>query len=64
MKYSEASGMTKEELTLKIKEEKEALRSLKFAHAITPVENPMKIRESKKRIAIMMTAFTEKQKEA
>ena len=45
----------------KLREKKEALGKLKFAHAISPIENPMKIRESKKVIARLQTELKAKE---
>ena len=56
-----AKGNEKEEK--KIKGEKEGLQKLRFAHAISPIENPMKIREAKRLIARLNTELASKQKE-
>ncbi len=63
MKNSEIKALSLEEIEEKIKGEREGLQKLKFAHAISPIENPMKIRESKKLIARLKTELTSKQKE-
>ena len=44
-----------------IKEQKEALFNLRFQHSINQLENPMKIVETKKTIARMLTVLREKQ---
>ena len=41
MKNSEIRSLSVEEINQKIAGEKEALQKLKFAHAISPIENPM-----------------------
>ena len=56
MKYQEISSLAPEELKEKIAAEQENLRKLKFAHAISPIENPMKIRGSRRLIAKLKTA--------
>jgi large subunit ribosomal protein L29 len=38
--------------------EQENLTRLKLAHAISPIENPMRIRENRKLIAKLETALT------
>lgn len=63
MKNSEIRALTVEELQQKIQGEKEALEKLKFAHAISPIENPMKIRESRKLIARLKTTLRQKELE-
>ena len=61
MKNSEIRALTFEELSQKIVSEKEAMQKLKFAHAISPVENPMKLRATRKMIARLKTALRQKQ---
>ncbi len=56
MKYQEINSLAPEELKEKIEAEQENLRKLKFAHTISPIENPMKIRNSKRLIAKLKTA--------
>ena len=60
MKNSEIRGLTLDELESKLAVEKDNYGKLKFAHAITPIENPMKIRESRKFIARLETELTKK----
>lgn len=55
--------MTIEELHEKIGSEKEALRKLKFAHRISAIENPMRIRETRKLIARLSTELRKKELE-
>jgi large subunit ribosomal protein L29 len=50
-----------EELNTQIATEEENLRRLKFGHAVSPIENPMKIRETKKVVARLKTALHAKQ---
>jgi len=61
MKNSEIKSLSMEELQERIVSEKENLQKLKFAHAISPIENPMKIRVAKGLIARMNTELTIKQ---
>ena len=55
MKNSELIGLNLDELINKLAVEKESYQKLKFAHAITPIENPMKIRIARKLIARIET---------
>ncbi len=64
MKNSEIRALSVEELQQKIASEKEVLQKLKFAHAISPIENPMKIRATRRLIARLYTALRQKQLEA
>ena len=61
MKNSEIRALSSEELVEKINAEESSLQKLNFAHAITPIENPMKIREAKRFIARLKTELRAKQ---
>lgn len=63
MKNSEIRALSIDELKLKIKSEKEGLQKLKFAHAVSPIENPNKIKETRKLVARLMTALATKELE-
>jgi large subunit ribosomal protein L29 len=54
-KHSEIKSLSREELAQRLKAEQENFQKLKFAHAISPIENPMKIRETRKLIARLNT---------
>ncbi|MFZ4862145.1 50S ribosomal protein L29 [Sphingobacterium sp. Mn56C] len=58
MKNSEIVGLTIEELTAKLAEEKAALNKLKFAHAVSAIENPNVLRAARKTIARISTQIT------
>lgn len=60
MKNSELRGLSLDELQNKLEVEKDNYQKLKFAHAITPIENPMKIKEARKLIARIQTEITTK----
>lgn len=55
MKKSEIQALSVEQLQQNIAVEKDRINKLKFAHAITPIENPMRIRQSRRLIAQMLT---------
>ncbi|HLO44245.1 MAG TPA: 50S ribosomal protein L29 [Leadbetterella sp.] len=57
MKKNDLSGFTADQLKQQISEEKDRLVKLKFAHAITPIENPRRITETRKNIARLSTAL-------
>jgi large subunit ribosomal protein L29 len=57
MKKNDLSGFTEEQLKQQISEENDRLVKLKFAHAITPIENPRRITETRKNIARLSTAL-------
>ncbi|WP_026999304.1 50S ribosomal protein L29 [Eisenibacter elegans] len=51
MKNEEIKALSQEELESQLRSEKERLFKLKFAHAISPIENPMQIRHVRRDIA-------------
>jgi large subunit ribosomal protein L29 len=55
MKSSEIKELSNQELLERIDNEKTALVRMKLNHAISPLENPQKIKESRKTIARLMT---------
>ncbi len=61
MKNSEIKALNFDELKQKLSSEQEAYRKLKFAHEISPVENPMKIRDTRKLIARLQTELRAKE---
>lgn len=61
MKYSEIKGLSLVELREKLGSETEALRKMKFAHQVSAIENPMKIKETRKLIARLKTELTAKE---
>ena len=63
MKNSEIRALTVDELKQKIAGEKDSFEKLRFAHAISPIENPMKLREARKLIARLNTALKQKELE-
>jgi large subunit ribosomal protein L29 len=60
MKKKDIKGLSKEDLLVKIKEETLVLNKLKFAHEVSPIENPMQIRHAKKSVARLKTALNAK----
>ena len=61
MKIKDIRTKTTEELTKELAEKKNALMNLRFQHAINQLDNPLKIVETKKDIAKIMTAIREKE---
>ena len=60
MKKEDIKSLSIEDLQEKLSQEQEAFVKLKFAHAISPVENPMKIRASRRAIARIQTELRAK----
>ncbi|MFZ9235256.1 MAG: 50S ribosomal protein L29 [Algoriphagus sp.] len=60
MKNTEIRSLSASEIAERIVAEQENLSKLKFAHAISPIENPNRIREAKRFIARLKTALVSK----
>ncbi|HRE65630.1 MAG TPA: 50S ribosomal protein L29 [Cyclobacteriaceae bacterium] len=61
MKNGDIKGLTLAELNEKIGSENEALRKLKFAHQVSAIENPMRIKETRRLIARLKTELKAKE---
>jgi len=57
MKNAEIKKLSLKELEKSLVSETDALARLKFAHAISPIENPLRIREARKVVARLQTAI-------
>ena len=62
MKTSEIKEMTTKELIERLEGEKSYLTKLKLNHAVSPLENPLKIRDTRKNIARMLTELNQRKK--
>jgi large subunit ribosomal protein L29 len=62
MANKEIKGLTDQELFDRIKEEKANLNKMVLNHAISPVENPSKIRVDRRNIAKMLTEANNRKK--
>ena len=61
MKTSEIKDLTTEEIKEKIETEKAALTKMKMNHAVSPLENPMIIRATRRNIARLMTELRKRE---
>ena len=61
MKTSEIKDLTTEEIREKIETEKAALTKMKMNHAVSPLENPMLIRTTRRNIARLMTELRQRE---
>lgn len=64
MKNSEIVELTTEQLTAKLAEEKAALNKLKFAHAVSAIENPNVIKAARRNIARISTEISKRKNAA
>lgn len=62
MKKDDIIELTTEELRLRLEEEKQMYSKLVLNHSISPIENPMKIRITRRGIAMIHTELTKRQK--
>jgi len=61
MKASELKELTVKELVEKMENEKSMLVKLKLNHTVSPLDNPQKIKVSKRNIARILTVLRQKQ---
>jgi len=64
MKKEDIRELTNDELRLRLVEEKTQYAKLKMNHAISPIENPLKIRVTRRGIAMIQTELTRRINEA
>jgi large subunit ribosomal protein L29 len=61
MKTSEIKELTSKEIVERLQVEKENLVRLKLNHAVSPLDNPMVIKESKQNVARLKTILQERE---
>ena len=61
MKIKDIRALSTEEIRQQIAQEKDALSRLKFAHAISPIENPLQIRSIRRSVARIATELTKRE---
>ena len=54
-------GLSEQDLSARIKEDELRLKKLEFAHALSPLENPMTIRNLRRELARLKTELKKKQ---
>ena len=54
-------GLSEQDLQARINEDEQRLKKLEFAHAISPLENPMSIRNLRREVARLKTELNKKQ---
>ncbi len=63
MKQNVIREMSTGELHERLEEERKQLRKLKMNHAVSPLENPMKIKDYRKTVARIMTELRKRELE-
>jgi len=61
MKMSEVKELSTKELIERIEVDKNTLVRMKLNHAVSPLDNPMKLKFARKDIARMMTELNKRQ---
>ncbi len=61
MKTSEIKELSSKEIVERLQVEKENLVRLRLNHAVSPLDNPEKIKESKKNVARLKTILRERE---
>ncbi len=60
MKQSIVNDLTTEEVKARIKEEKDNLQKFVMQHAVSPMDNPLKIRSTRKLVARLKTELNKR----
>jgi large subunit ribosomal protein L29 len=63
MKKEDIKDLSTDELRMRLAEEKALYAKMKMNHAISPIENPMKIRITRRGVAMIQTELTKRTKE-
>ena len=61
MKVSEIKELTNKEIVERLQVEKENLVRLKLNHAVSPLDNPLKLGEAKKNVARLKTVLRQRE---
>jgi large subunit ribosomal protein L29 len=62
MKKEDIRELTTDELRMRLEEERTMYSKLILNHAISPIENPMKIRVTRRGIAMILTELANRQR--
>jgi large subunit ribosomal protein L29 len=64
MKQKDIKDLSASELQQRLTEEMGQLTKLKLNHTVSPIENPLKIRSTRRTIARIQTELTKREKES
>jgi large subunit ribosomal protein L29 len=62
MENKDIVALSTAELQEKVREQKSVLTKLKLNHTVAPIENPIKIRDTRKTVARLATELTKRNK--
>jgi large subunit ribosomal protein L29 len=60
-KGTELKDLTLVELQDKLQDERNTLRKLRFNHTVSPIDNPMQLRDRKKNVARILTELRKRE---
>ncbi|UYZ62891.1 50S ribosomal protein L29 [Hymenobacter weizhouensis] len=63
MKNAEIRALSLEDLKKQIKTEQSTGQNLRFAHAISPLENPARLKQARKTVARLLTELKRRENE-
>lgn len=63
MKSNDLSALSLEQIQGQLKQERATGQQLRFAHAISPLENPARLKANRKNVARLLTEVTRRQNE-
>ncbi|QJX46137.1 50S ribosomal protein L29 [Hymenobacter taeanensis] len=63
MKNAEIRALSLEDLKTQIKAEQTNGQSMRFAHAISPLENPIRLKQARKNVARLLTELKRRENE-
>jgi len=61
MKVVEVKEMTTKEILEKVEQEKGRLAKMRLNHAVSPLENPVQIKQARKDVARMLTVLRQRE---
>jgi large subunit ribosomal protein L29 len=64
MKQVDIKDISVDDLTEKFKEQKETLAKMKLSHAVSPLENPMQIKDVRRTVARLKTELRKRELQA
>jgi large subunit ribosomal protein L29 len=64
MKQVDIKDLSVDDITEKFAEQKEALAKMKLSHAVSPLENPMQIKDIRRTVARLKTELRKRELQA
>ena len=64
MKQVDIKDLSVDDLTEKFAEQKEVLAKMKLSHAVSPLENPMQIKQTRRTVARLKTELRKRELQA